>query len=87
MTTDDSLFEIPTTLSPRLQWMQKYGILISDGGEDYEPEGKDEISGNRLYRYWAKAMFIPRYPESGGDTEDDAIVALAKKLNLKLWNE
>jgi hypothetical protein len=83
----DNLFSIPETLSPRLQWMAKYGIQISDGGEEYQPGDKDIITEEPLFRYWATAFAIPDKPEAGGDTEDEAIVALAKKLNIKLWME
>ena len=86
----DELFQIPETLSPRLRWMREHQIDIVDSGLDHEPGDECEITGNRLFRFWAfqgGKQTKTEIAEAGGDTEDEAIVALAKKLNLKLWNE
>lgn len=90
----DLLFEVPTVLSPRLKWMASSGILThhTEGfGETawmaLMPFDKDK--GKDIMTIFAESCRL--YDESGqcqyGPTEDDAIVALAKKLNLKLWNE
>lgn len=83
----DNLFEIEESPSPRLNWLRRHGIHITDNGNDYKPGEEDEITGERLYRYWATCFSIPSKPEAGGDTEDEAIVSLAKIIPLKLWNE
>ena len=85
----DELFQIDESLSPRLRWMRENRIELVDSGLDHEPGDECEITGNRLYRYWAfqgGKQTKTEIAEAGGDTEDEAIVALAKKLNLTLWN-
>lgn len=84
------LFPIEETLSPRLKWIRNHQIEIVDSGLDHEPGDECEITGNRLYRFWALQggkQTKTEISEAGGDTEDEAIVSLAKKMNLKLWNE
>ena len=83
----DTLFDLPESPSPRLKWMRHHKIEVADSGLDHEPGEQCEITGNRLYRYWAFIATVTDNVEEGGDTEDEAIVALANKLNLKLWNE
>jgi hypothetical protein len=86
----DTLFDIPESPSPRLQWLRDHQIDIIDNGIDYKPGDCCEIFGNRLFRYWALQggkQTKTELSEAGGDTEDEAIVNLARKLNLKLWNE
>jgi len=84
----DTLFDLPESPSPRLQWLRKHKIDIVDSGLDHEPGDECEITGNRLYRFWAQVGEWPdAHEEAGGDTEDEAILNLARKLNLKLWNE
>ena len=68
------LFPIEETLSPRLIWMRENGILTDHLGTHAE-----------AYQAWVNGS--PQGATGYGDTEDEAIVALAKKLNLKLWNE
>jgi hypothetical protein len=86
-TMTDTLFDIPESPSPRLQWLREHQIEIIDGGVCFEPGEECEITGNRLHRFWAMVMNKGQGHEAGGDTEDEAIVNLARKLNLKLWNE
>ena len=89
----DTLFNIPETPSPRLKWMSALCIKTSDNGDHLKPGDEDEF-GNPLSRWVAwqggkrtKSSAFWDHRTGWGDTEDDAIVALAKKLNLKLWNE
>jgi len=86
----DTLFDLPETPSPRLKWMGDHQIEVIDSRLDHEPGDECELTGSRLYRWWAWQTCKRTKTESssgGGDTEDEAIVNLAKKLNLKLWNE
>ena len=64
---------IPESKSPRLLWMERYGV--ETGGPDEDDE------------FWAKAYCagIERY--GYGQTEDEAICNLAKRSGWKLWNE
>lgn len=84
------LFPIEETLSPRLKWMRDNGIRIIHNN-DVSPGDEDEW-GNRLSPFCATkskpgTLVFADHVNAWGDTEDEAIVALAKKLNLKLWNE
>lgn len=77
------LFTIPETLSPRLKWMREQSIHIIDNG----PVGEGE---SRYCAYQGVAgrtgMFV--WDWTGyGQTEDEALVQLCKKLDLLLWNE
>jgi hypothetical protein len=67
----DTLFDIPETPSPRLQWLRKHDIRIH----------RDSEEANEF-----TAWTLP--DASGyGDTEDEAIADLARKLSIPLWNE
>jgi len=73
------LFDIPETLSPRLAWLKKHGIFTNS---EFFDDSDEE------YRWGAWLEGCQDYLRTGhGDTEDDALVDLAKKQNLKLWNE
>ncbi len=88
----DTLFDIPETPSPRLKWMRELSIQTLDNGDHCNPGDEDEF-GNQLWRWVAwqggkrtKSSVFADHCTGWGDTEDEAIVALAKKLNLPLWN-
>ena len=65
------LFNIPATPSPRLKWLSAHGITVSRTHYEAEP-----------FRAYIGAQQIGK-----GYTEDDAVVAAAKSLNIPLWNE
>jgi hypothetical protein len=88
------LFEIKESLSPRLKWLREHGVkiihnvLVKAGDED-------EFSGEPIYPYCATDLpiidadtdlFSPRHA-GFGNTEDEAIVNLAKANGWKLWSE
>ena len=67
------LFDIPETKSPRLKWIDKHGVWVAE----------ITLTGS-ITRWWeATAAGIT----TKGATEDEAIVNLAKKMGIKLWNE
>jgi hypothetical protein len=80
----NELFDIPESKAPRLRWMEKHDIRRHRADLDDEnlpwsawfPENEHE-SG------------LPMDPEACGYgvTENDAIVDLAVKHKIKLWNE
>lgn len=90
------LFDIPETLSPRLKWMRDNRIKTHHAPHMEEAPW---MAIRLTEEHWKKQMSVSEameeecrlYDEAGelaeADTEDEAIVALAKKLNLKLWNE
>lgn len=76
------LFNIPPTLSPRLAWIKKHGVTIhcsklltDDDLEKYAAYIGDETEAIRSGRV------------GFGQTEDEALVDLAKLLGVPLWNE
>ena len=73
----DTLFEIPEQLSPRLAWMREHKIDTMD--KAYDPFTGD-------HRWMAFKVSNIRTKDFG-DTENEALSALAVKMNLKLWNK
>jgi len=69
---NDNLFDVPEQLSPKLQWMKAHNVTTQ------KHEGDNIANGTQ----WEA-----RVPNGIGDTEDEAIVELAKANNWKLWNE
>jgi hypothetical protein len=78
----DSLLDVPEQLSPRSEWLKRHNVtthkcdtiwiaMIGPFPENIEELGSTEYAGMMM--------------EYG--TEDDAIVALAKERNWKLWSE
>ena len=65
------LFDIPETKSPRLLWMEKHYLSTANYTDD-----------NNHLRI---AVFHHLQRIANGDTLDDALVAAAKSLNIKLW--
>ena len=73
----DTLFDLPESPSPRLKWLRAHKIkTCADAFDAYTGEDR-----------WVAYLRDDIGDNEFGDTEDEAIVALAKKLNLKLWNE
>ncbi len=73
--TEDLFTDLQPVKSPRLLWMEKHGIAtypkVRSGGIDYYAE-KPTATG--LIRTKAS-------------TEHDALVEMALKLNIPLWNQ
>lgn len=76
---NDLLFDIPETKSPKLQWMELNRIRVYKNQECKPPWF---AIGHELDEDGNDGEISAR-----GETEDEAIVALCLKLNLKLWNE
>lgn len=68
------LFEISASPSPRLKWIGRHGIWT-----------KHFASTTILKDLSWVAMAIGK--SASGPTEDDAIVALANKMGIRIWNE
>ncbi len=68
------LFNLPETKSPRLKWMERHYLTVKDSWnyDDDEP----------IFQCLHGMKVIGE-----GLTEHDAVVAAAKSLNIKLWNE
>lgn len=79
----DELFEVEESLSPRLAWMQKHKIRT------HHAPWVEEAPWSAWHPDNESEEGLPMDPEACGYgmNEDEAIVDLAKKLNIKLWNE
>lgn len=71
----DTLLDVPESLSPRLLWMKQHGIITL--------MRKGILNGGPMVQWDASNGAIHAVAE----TEDDALTDLAKKLNIRLWNE
>lgn len=70
----NELFDMGECLSPRLRWMRDNGIRSY-----YNP---DRTQAWQAITTWHGVEVSER-----GDTEDEALVAIALRLRIKLWNE
>lgn len=68
----DTLFDLPDSPSPRLEWMRRHGLLVGAGND------------GRIYVY--RSVSHTRIAGCG-DTELEALTDFAINNNLKLWNE
>lgn len=91
----EELFEIPEALSPRLAWIKENNVLTHYAShlEDFDDPWtaiipmEDHVGTlPQIMAEWCR-VYDDANEIGYGATEDDAIVDLAKKLNLKLWNE
>lgn len=69
---DDLFANLPPMKSPRLLWMEKHGITV------------DHKTSTLRESWTAKMGLVATVSYSA---ELDALAELARKLNLKLWNE
>jgi len=72
---NDLFANLPPVKSPRLLWMEKHGIATRTG-----------ISSEGV-RHYAEQTTSERRVTASAQTEIDALVVLARKLNIKLWNQ
>lgn len=78
-----NLFDLPETLSPRLaEWLKLHNIETRHAG-----------FGPAVHTQWMawQPCDSADHPHDGnaceGETEEDALTDLAKKLGIRLWNE
>lgn len=85
------LFQIEPTISPRLAWMKNHNVRT----HEFKNDPKDERTCNHLgFGRWIAFVgkSVPPNEDSNriwcnGETEDEALVNLAKGMKWKLWNE
>jgi hypothetical protein len=83
----DNLFDIPETPSPRLKWIAEKQVRTHHHAQS-EPAWSAWLPSQDFGPTWSGCYDPAQEDDVGhGDTEDEAIVELARKLNLKLWNE
>jgi hypothetical protein len=68
---NDELFTIPETLSPRLAWMRDNGISTREI-QVLVPQKAWQAEGASVF--------------STAENEQDALVSLARKMGIRLWN-
>ena len=73
----NELFTTPETKSPRLKWLDQHGIWTRK--VEYDHAGPTESED--LWKASAAGM------DARGADEAEAIVNLAKKMKIRLWNE
>lgn len=91
----DELFPTPETLSPRLVWMRRHEIktlhrddLPEKAGQweayigDYQTAVDKTINDTEARFYPDESPYL-----AWGETEEDAVLELAKNNQWKLWNE
>ena len=75
----DELFSIPEQLSPRLRWLKDHEVRTA-----YHNSGGE-------YPNWLAWTRSDDPMEGGvtgeGDTEDEAVTSLAKRMNWLMWTE
>lgn len=78
----EELFILPETLSPRLAWMRKHGITTMP------PADNDQEQDWLAWRKSDEIGDLPPMDKVGeGGTENDALLDLAAKLNIKDWRQ
>ena len=85
---NDTLFDLPICESPRLKWIRERNVSTKLN-ENVQPGDEDEFSVETIYP-WCAYVGTPDFPrpDAGyGNTEEEAIVDLAKLKGWRLWNE
>lgn len=76
----NELFEVPHTESPRLKWIKKHRVTVHEN--IFKPTHSDDFR----FAYTRRAD-SPDACSGYGNTDDEAILDLAKRRGWKLWNE
>lgn len=66
------LFNLPESKSPRMKWMERHHLTVTDTGS-YAERRFEAVHGMKTIGY--------------GATPDQALFAAAKSLNIRMWNE
>lgn len=74
------LFDVEVVESPRLKWMKRHGVEVSDN-----PLFGVRNTGRIQYPIRAMDSWSGAY--ASAETEEDAVVDLARARGLRLWNE
>ncbi len=78
----NELFKTPETLSPRLAWMREKDVKTREAEGDWAA-----YIGDPPHDRYSLAMMKHRKEIALGDSEEEAIFALAKAQGWTLWNE
>ena len=77
------LFPVDETLSPRLAWMRKHGVVVV-----YDEPDVDDYDGNENHKPWR--AYVPDHPDRfqhgyGRYDEDEALEHFGMANNIPLW--
>lgn len=77
----NELFDLPPSLSPRLAWMKEHDVKTAIS--------PCLVAGEQPWNAWTGELEGGIFTEkcSTGETEDEAIVALALANGWRLWTE
>lgn len=82
---NDLLFPVKESLSPRLKWMREHEIQSYECPVDEDPWCAVVVPKGQTF---GDVVSRCREDDLGyGDTENEALIALAQKLNIPLWNQ
>ena len=90
--TDNFLFDVPETLSPRLAWRRKHSVCSYFTKEF---AGRQDTPTPMPWAAWVGGLddYLEIMEWEGddgfgyGDSEDEAFCNLAIKYGLRMWNE
>ena len=75
--------DMPVVKSPKLLWLEKYGVKTRKADHIVQPGEEDDQGGDitqwKAWNYLSKAY--------GGATEDDALAAWARARGVRMWFE
>ena len=86
-----TLFNLPVQLSPRLAWLKNHDVKTHEFTNDpTDCRTLNHLGFGRWIAFIGKT--VPPHEDSNrtwvnGDTEDEALVNIAKLMGWKLWNE
>lgn len=84
---NEELFQLQPTLSPRLKWIAEKQVRTHEHPQS-DPPWSAWLPSQDYGPTWSGCYDPSQESDVGhGDTEDEAIVALALKLSIPLWNE
>jgi hypothetical protein len=83
--TDDLLFPVPEVKSPRKLWLEKHAVETKRMPAHLI--GTEDEDGIGIPAWVAWVRHEDADTAEGGDTEQEAIRALAVRRRWKLWNE
>lgn len=86
------LFPIEPSPSPRLLWIARHGIVV---GKHPMGNAYSAILADEEHQHMTAAEILEAHGHyyalchgvASGPTEEDALVDLAKRAGIKLWNE
>jgi len=85
----EELFKIDdvSSKSPKLKWMEQHAIQVEHKQDGWVDEYSEERYSYIAFKIRKKLTHGNILVFGYGNTEDDALFELAKKIGILLWNE